>query len=202
MKKWQRESLGRHDYQVLNLDHPDFVNSVIEEIEQGEVGVYYDTRWKVCATFTRWLDDHADRFEGKRVLVLGCGVGTESLVVARYAAQTWCNDWSPVACHWCEEQMRANDLKATFLPGSFAEIELPAVDWIIGSFLVYNPSTARTLADILQRQRAHTILANEPMPDWARFRKELTDYEVVEHDEHGMIVGEFSPVDGNGVSAP
>jgi len=193
MKKWLTERLGGHDYRVLNMDHPDFVQDVIAEIDAGEIGVYYDTRWKVSAQFSRWLDANAELFQGQRVLIVGCGVGTESLVVARYADQVWCNDWSPAACRWCERQLRANELPGSMLCGSFLDVELPEVDWVIGSFLIYHPASVRALTELLRRRRARAILANEPMPEWGRFLRQLRGYRVVEEASEDMEVGRLEP---------
>jgi len=65
------------------------------------VDVYYDRRWEVTSILTDWLEKNHSQYEGKRVLVLGAGVGAETLVLGRLAEKVYLNDLMAIRITKC-----------------------------------------------------------------------------------------------------
>ncbi|MDA8960181.1 class I SAM-dependent methyltransferase, partial [Akkermansiaceae bacterium] len=112
MKKnlWKEEQVGKDNYQLMNLSHPEVDLRVIAEMEAG-VDVYYDRRWGATAILTDWMGENLDVIRNKRILILGAGVGAETLILGSYGKHVWINDLAPVALELCGEQMEKNDLE-------------------------------------------------------------------------------------------
>lgn len=188
MDLWTTEQIGPWEPKALNVDAPEFVQDVMGEISGGEVDVYYDTRWETSRLFAEWLLTQGDLLADRDVLVLGCGIGLEALSVARVARTTYCNDLSPVACRWCLRQLTANGLSGEALVGSYLEIEVPPVDVVVGSFLVYNDETAASLAGFVQKHDADAVFANDPMPYWYTFQDALPDRRVEQFPGENFVM--------------
>jgi ubiquinone/menaquinone biosynthesis C-methylase UbiE len=121
-------------------------------IEEGTLDFYEvieDERYKLepfihsCAQFTRW--------HGKRVLEVGCGIGTDFIQFARAGADVYGVDLTPKAIELLKKRLKLYDLNATNLVGD-AE-SLPFQDNIFD--LVYSwgvihhtPNTEKTIEDI------------------------------------------------------
>ncbi|MDA8991996.1 class I SAM-dependent methyltransferase, partial [Akkermansiaceae bacterium] len=143
MKKnlWKEEQVGKDNYQLMNLSHPEVDLRVIAEMEAG-VDVYYDRRWGATAILTDWMGENLDVIRNKRILILGAGVGAETLILGSYGKHVWINDLAPVALELCGEQMEKNDLENfTTLVGRYEDLDLPEVDLVVASFLIYNKET-------------------------------------------------------------
>lgn len=153
----------------MNLEHPTVESRVIAEIEAG-IDVYYDRRWTATAVLTDWLGQHRDCFAAKRILILGAGVGAETLLLAKYGSHVWINDLAPTALELCAEQMRENgQSNFTLLPGRYETLAMPPVDLVIGGFLIYNDDTESAIEDFLEQFTGEVILVNErlaPFPDF------------------------------------
>ena len=185
-KRWQITNVGGVEFQLLNLDHSSVEKKVIAEMETG-VEVYYDRRWSATAVLTDWLGVNRTLFKEKNVLVLGAGVGAETLLLGEFGMHVWLNDLAPTALELCAEQMEQNKLtNFTLLEGRYEQLALPQVDLVVGSFLIYNDDTFAAMENFLTGHRGQLILVNERLVPFPEF---LTrhPHEVIFEDENGAV---------------
>lgn len=183
---WIREEVGGVEFSLMNLEHPRVDARVIAEIEAG-VDVYYDRRWTATGVLTDWLGHHRELFENKRILILGAGVGAETLLLGKYGQHLWINDLAPTALELCEEQMRENGLtNFTCLCGRYETIELPRADLVIGGFLIYNDETEAAMEAFLENFDGELILVNERLAPFPAFLSRHPHTIVFEH-ENGAV---------------
>ena len=138
--------------------------------------------------------DHPD--VDKTVLVLGAGVGVEQLVIGRKAKHVYLNDLSPTALKLSSMQMLQNQLdgKFTLLEGRYELLEeLPEVDLMIGSFLVYDKDTLASMDKFVRDKARRMILMNENLKYFTELCKRH-QYRVIFSDEGAQCVM-LSPVD-------
>ena len=152
---------------TLNLDHPEVVAKVIEEIDAG-VDVYYDNRWEATECFCRFFLEEPHWVRDLRVLVLGAGVGMEAVIVGSLCKRLLVNDLAPVALELSAEQLRENGVhNFDLLSGRYETLAFEHVDIAVGSFLVYDADTASAMKTFLDRHAAiPLILVNDTMPDF------------------------------------
>ncbi|MDA7517383.1 class I SAM-dependent methyltransferase [Akkermansiaceae bacterium] len=185
MKKnlWKEEQVGKDNYQLMNLSHPEVDLRVIAEMEAG-VDVYYDRRWGATAILTDWMGENLDVIRNKRILILGAGVGAETLILGSYGKHVWINDLAPVALELCGEQMEKNDLENfTTLVGRYEDLDLPEVDLVVASFLIYNKETYEAMRSFMkQQQKCDLILVNERLDPFPKFLNEEAHEIVFEKD--------------------
>ena len=168
---WQQTKIGGQDFSLINLEHPEVDARVIAEMETG-VEVYYDRRWSITQNFTEWLAKDLSLFAGKKVLILGAGVGAETVLLGQHAEHVWLNDLAPAALELCAEQMTQNGLSNfTCLLGRYEELSLPTVDLVVGSFLIYNDETLAAMQSFLQKHTDPVILVNERLAPFPKFLK-------------------------------
>jgi len=171
--RWLSHSVGDTSYRLLNLEHPTIDEVVMEEMSTG-IAVYYDRRWSLTDFFAAWLLEHPDLFTGKRILVLGAGVGLETLVLGRHAAHLYINDLSPVSLELCSKQLAENGITAiTELPGLYQDLQVPDVDLVVGCFLVYNRQTRTAMQAFCQSHAGPILLVNETLADFRSFLTSL-----------------------------
>ncbi|MDB4434184.1 class I SAM-dependent methyltransferase [Akkermansiaceae bacterium] len=185
MKKnlWKEERVGQDNYQLMNLSHPEVDRRVIAEMEAG-IDVYYDRRWGATAILTDWMGENLDVIRNKRILILGAGVGAETLILGSYGKHVWINDLAPVALEICGEQMEKNGLKNfTTLVGRYEDLDLPEVDLVVASFLIYNKETHEAMRSFMkQQQQCDLILVNERLGPFPKFLNEEAHEIVFEKD--------------------
>lgn len=182
MKLWQKATYGNDEVEVLNLDHPRVENRVIDDIERG-TDVYYDRRWEVTDLFAKWLADNTKLFQGKTILVLGAGVGEETIVLGKYAKHILLNDLSEIALELCSEQLDRNDISAyTVYHGTYESLDFPEIDLIVASFLIYNKETLRSMTSFINERQASAVLMNESLPDFKRFLSQQDHELLFEND--------------------
>ncbi|MDA7863254.1 class I SAM-dependent methyltransferase [Akkermansiaceae bacterium] len=185
MKKnlWKEEQVGKDNYQLMNLSHPEVDLRVIAEMEAG-VDVYYDRRWGATAILADWMGENLDVIRNKRILILGAGVGAETLILGSYGKHVWINDLAPVALELCGEQMEKNDLENfTTLVGRYEDLDLPEVDLVVASFLIYNKETYEAMRSFMkQQQKCDLILVNERLDPFPKFLNEEAHEIVFEKD--------------------
>lgn len=185
--KYTKKRIGEHGYFLLDLDQRAVELRVMEDMDAG-VDVYYDRRWEVTGFLTEWLEENHDVYKGKRVLVLGAGVGIETAVLGRLASKLFINDLSSTALALCSEQLGENEVHGfDTLLGKYEDIELPEVDLIVASFLVYNKETLRAMRAFMAENQCAFILMNENLPDFMKCLRELT-HEVIFEEEGAMCV--------------
>jgi predicted nicotinamide N-methyase len=96
---------------------------------------------------------HPTWVAGKTVCLLGAGVGLETVIIGRLCHHLYLNDLAPGALELCAYQLRHNGVTAfTCLAGRYERLALPAVDLLVGCFVVYNRETATAM----RRRLAHT----------------------------------------------
>src|SRR5690606_17098303 len=100
--RWISRSIGTEIYDLLDLDHPEVEKRILDEMSAG-ISVYYDRRWGATEIFAQWILDHPEWIRGKRILVLGAGIGLETIVLGRHCEQLFINDLAPVALELCQE---------------------------------------------------------------------------------------------------
>ena len=171
-KNYRDHQVGAETFALLDLDSQDVEKRVLAEMDAG-VQVYYDTRWGATGIFSEWAlaPENAKRFKGKNILILGAGIGLETLVLAKLGAHVWLNDLAPVALEMCVEQLEANGLtNYTVLVGKCEEVPLPeTLDLAVACFFIYNKQTATATTAFLERFPKELIFVNEnldPFPKW------------------------------------
>jgi predicted nicotinamide N-methyase len=161
---WLPHDIAGRRFQVLNLDHPDIAAHVLEDLGRG-VRVYYDQRWQVTQRFCHFLLAEPAWVTDRTVLVLGAGVGLETLVIGSLCHRLYINDLAPRALALCAQQLQHNGCTHfACLPGRYEHLPLPAVDLIVGCFLVYNRDTAAAMRQLLTRPTPPVLLMNDNMP--------------------------------------
>lgn len=147
---------------------------ILDEMGAG-VRVYYDRRWEATEIFGNWVLDHRTWIEGKRVLVLGAGVGLETVVLGRHCKKLYINDLAPVALDLCREQLARNGIvQVESLPGPLENLILPKVDLVVACFLVYNRETRTAINTFVQKWPVPLLLVNESLGSFQRLLVDLT----------------------------
>lgn len=160
---WLDVRVAGRDFRLLNLDHAEVATRVLHDIDAG-IAVYYDQRWAATERLCRFLLDQPEWVAGRHVLVLGAGVGLETVVIGSLCATLYINDLAPGALELCARQLRQNGRRDfVCLPGRFETLTLPVVDLIVGCFLVYNRDTATAIRQLLSRRTPPVLLLNDNM---------------------------------------
>jgi predicted nicotinamide N-methyase len=172
--RWHTIDLAGHGFQALNLDHPEVAARVMRDMDAG-IDVYYDRRWACTFRLCHFLLENPVWVAGRIVLVLGAGIGLETLVIGRLCRTLYINDLAPEALKLCAAQLCQNGI-GNFLtvPGRYETLDLPPVDLIVGSFLVYNQGTAAAMRQFLARQTPPVLLVNDNMAPFRKLLRETT----------------------------
>lgn len=169
---WISSTVAGRSFEVLNPDHPAVAERVLRDMKTG-VAVYYDTRWSTTDAFCCFLSGAPQWVADKTVLVLGAGIGLETLVLGRLCAKLYVNDLAPGALQLCIEQLRRNGIvEVVGLPGRYEAIEMPPVDLLVGCFLVYNAETAASLRRLLKCETPPLLLMNDNLPVFRRLLRD------------------------------
>lgn len=169
---FQPTQIGDESFSLMDLTHPEIEAEIITEMKTG-VAVYYDQRWEATGILTNWLAENLDLFKNKKVLILGAGVGAETLILGRHASHIYINDLAPTALKLCTEQLAENNITtSTTLLGNYQQIPLPKVDLVVASFLVYNPDTYRAMNQYMAQHQGDLILVNERLAPFPKLLKE------------------------------
>lgn len=185
--KYQTKKIGNSEYLLLNLKQRAVELRVIGDMDAG-VDVFYDRRWEVTGYMAEWLEANPHIYSGKRVLVLGAGIGIETLVLGKLASKIFINDLSPTALDLCSEQLLKNGvLGFEALLGRYEEIDLPAVDLIVASFLVYNKETLAAMRAFMKQNNCEFIFMNRNLPDFITCLNEL-EHEIIFEAKNSMCV--------------
>jgi len=175
--RWHTVKLEGHSVQLLNLDHPSVREPVIGDIDVG-IDVYDDSRWKATKQFGRLLYDQPEWVAGKSVLVVGAGVGLETVVVGSLCERLYINDLSPVSLRLCLEQLdRIHIARDGVLEGRYEEVTLPNIDLVVGCFVVYEREARSAMEALLAKTDVPVLLVNEKLDAFQGLMGE-TDREV------------------------
>ena len=146
---WISRRIGSNTFQLLNLDHPEVEAAILSEMESG-VDVYYDRRWEVTGALCQFLSSRPHWVQDRSVLVIGAGIGMETLVIGHLCHKMYVNDIAPVALELCARQLKRNRIhNFGLLQGPYERLAFPPVDIVVGCFLVYNPETRRAMKRFL-----------------------------------------------------
>jgi predicted nicotinamide N-methyase len=168
---WIRKYFEDNEFYLLNLDHPDVEISILSEMDSG-IDVYYDQRWEVTEAFSRLLNDQKKWIENKKVLVLGAGVGMETIVIGQCCKKIYLNDLALRALDLCAQQLRKNGIHHfELIPGRYETIQIPQVDIVIGCYIIYNQETLRAMKSFLARFPHPVLLMNDPLPAFKKLLK-------------------------------
>jgi predicted nicotinamide N-methyase len=169
---WQPVQIRDEDYRLLNLEHPSIEQRILAEMERG-IDVYYDRRWAATDVLADWLVGNRDWLRGRRILVIGAGVGAETLPLARHGSHIWINDLAETALELCGEQLQENGFdNFSSLPGRYEQIPLPEVDLVVASFLIYNRETLSAFRSLMPALSADLLLVNENLVPFQRFLRQ------------------------------
>ncbi len=169
---WSPCTLAGQRFQLFNLDHPRIAACVLGDMHAG-VAVYYDQRWDITTRFCRFLLAHPTWVADRAVLVLGAGLGLETLVIGRLCRTLYLNDRAPGALDLCVQQLRQNGItQVTCLCGSYETVELPPVDILVGCYLVYSRDTTASMRQLLARHTPPLLLSNDNLLSWQALLRE------------------------------
>ncbi|MGE3538856.1 MAG: hypothetical protein AB7N91_15670 [Candidatus Tectimicrobiota bacterium] len=170
---WQTITLARQRFQLLNLDHPEVDRQIWRDLDAG-VPVVYDRRWEVTGRLCRFLLSQPQYIAERSVLILGAGVGLETLVVGRLCRMLYINDLAPQALALCAQQLQHNGISHfTCLPGRFETLHLPPVDLVLGCYVVYNRDTAAAMRHFLARCPYPVLLSNDNLLNWQQLLRDI-----------------------------
>ena len=163
---WYSVTLAGHSFQLLNLDHPQVSARILGDLDAG-IAVTYDRRWDVTARFGSFLLTNPEWVADREVLVLGAGVGLETLVIGSLCHHLYLNDLAPSALALGAEQLQRNGMAHfTYLPGRYETLSLPPVDILVGCYLVYSRDTAAAMRQLLARPTPPVLLSNDNLLSW------------------------------------
>ncbi|MBN2062336.1 MAG: hypothetical protein JW882_18180 [Deltaproteobacteria bacterium] len=179
---WIVHTIKEETFHLLNLDHPEVEAIILSEIDSG-VDVYYDCRWEATEVFCRFLLTYQGLIAHRSALILGAGIGLETLVIGRLSPSIYVNDLAPVALDLCALQLEKNGIHHyECLPGRYETLPCPEVDIVVGSYLIYNAETARTMQQFLDRCFCPVLLMNEPLQPFRRFLRSTS------REKHDIIL--------------
>lgn len=168
---WIKKYIGDNLFDLLNFDHPDIQKIILSDIKSG-VDVYYDERWNLTETFSQFILENPGWVENKTVMVLGAGIGLETLTIGRLAHKIYLNDLSLTALNLCTRQLIKNGVNNyEVIHGRYESIEMPEVDIIIGCFLVYNAESYNSMKQLVENTHYPVLLINEHMAAFTKLIK-------------------------------
>jgi len=166
---WEIARISPFEFHLLNLDHPIINKIILNEIDSG-IDVYYDQRWNATEFFCRFLINNQEWIKNLTVLVLGTGIGMETLVIGKLCRKLYLNDLAPKALELCSWQLRKNNIhNYDLFPGYYEIIAFPPVDIVIGCYLIYNSATVRAMETFLKSCPNPVLLMNETLPAFIKF---------------------------------
>lgn len=166
-------TLARQRFHLLNLDHPEVDTQIWRDLQAG-IAVVYDRRWDVTKRFCQFLLANPQWVAERSVLILGAGVGLETLVIGRLCQTLYVNDVAPQALALCARQLQGNDIHHfTCLPGRYETLPLPPVDLIVGCYLIYNRDTVAAMRQFLERCPQAVLLTNDNLLNWQQLLRDI-----------------------------
>jgi predicted nicotinamide N-methyase len=168
---WIKITFGKKKYKLLNLDHPQVDKAILQEVKSG-VDVYYDQRWGLTQEFCRFIYEIPELFINKNVLIVGAGIGAETVVIGSMAKKLYINDLAPVALDYCARQLMENKINNfEIIPGSYGSVDFPVVDLAVACFCVYTTETMRTMKSFIEKSKSPILIINETLPNFVRLLK-------------------------------
>ena len=168
---WTTATFNNNNFKLLDLDHPQVDKDILREIKSG-INVYYDRRWGLTQEFCEFMYEIPDLFMNKDVLVVGAGIGAETVVIGSMAKKLYINDLAPVALDYCAKQLRENNINNfETIPGSYGSIDFPAVDLAVACFCVYTSETMHAMKSFIEKSKSPVLIVNETLNHFVRLLK-------------------------------
>ena len=168
---WTTVNINNNNFKLLDLDHPQVEKDILLEISSG-VDVYYDRRWDLTHEFCEFVYEVPEMFENKDILIVGAGVGAETVVIGSMAKKLYINDLAPVALDYCARQLKENNITAIeTIPGSYGSMNIPDVDLAVACFCVYTSETMRAMKSFIEKSGSPVLIVNDPLPNFVRLLK-------------------------------
>jgi len=169
---WTTANFNNNIFILLDLDHPKIEKEILNEIKSG-VDVYYDRRWDITQEFCEFLYEIPELFQYKDVLIIGAGIGAESVVIGSMAKKIYINDLAPVALEYCATQLKKNDINNfEILPGNYESLAIPPVDLTVACFCVYNRESKQSMKSFIKKRNSPLLIVNDALPDFKKLLKD------------------------------
>jgi predicted RNA methylase len=168
---WKTHTFNNSKFKLLDLDHPQVEQDILREIKSG-VDVYYDRRWGLTQEFCEFLYEIPELFKDKDILIVGAGIGAETVVIGSMAKKLYINDLAPVALDYCAKQLRENDIdNFETIQGSYGSMDIPDVDLAVACFCVYTSETMQAMKSFIENCRSPVMIVNETLTNFVRLLK-------------------------------
>lgn len=137
---------------------------------------------------------HRFAVDGKRILELGCGIGLASLVLKRRGVDVVASDSHPLAASFLEYNTTLNTLPTIdyrHLPWNASDSSIGHFDVIIASDVLYEPTQALLLAQVVKRHAypSAEVLITDPGRDHSQHFSQLLA------EQHFALTEERCPMD-------
>jgi predicted RNA methylase len=168
---WTTHTFGNNKFKLLDLDHPRVDRDILQEVKSG-VDVYYDRRWGLTQEFCEFLNEVPELFENRDILIVGAGIGAETVIIGSMARKLYINDLAPVALDYCAKQLRENKINNfEIIPGSYGSMDIPDVDMSVACFCVYTGETMRAMKSFIEKSERPVLIVNETLPNFVKLLK-------------------------------
>ena len=119
--------------------------------------------WPGARALARWILDHPEEFQGKRVLDAACGSGLAAIAAARTGASATGLDLDPDAIDLARLTAEANQVECTWITEDLS-LHRETYDVILAGDVFYNADLASLVADycIAAAAKGTRILTADP----------------------------------------
>lgn len=177
--KIERETVAGREYQVECLEDLDTaIDQLFDHLTKGgnpalleELCPYFGVIWASGRALAGYLAEAgSDRFEGRRLIEVGCGLALPSLVASKLGARVTATDSHPEVPRFLKRNVELNgvagiDYRAlNWRDAAAATSALEPFDWVVGSDILYERQQPALVAPVLDRLCAPggTIVLADP----------------------------------------
>ena len=112
--------------------------------------------------------------KNKNILIVGAGIGAETVIIGSMVKKLYINDIAPVALDYCARQLRENNITdIETIPGSYESIDITDIDLAVACFCVYNSATMRAMKSFIEKSENPVLIVNDPLPSFVRLMKSV-----------------------------
>jgi predicted nicotinamide N-methyase len=182
------------------VELPDGEIRLLQPRESAELPDDGDIRWAPVAPYwsVLWRSGVALATEvagadlsGLRVVELGAGLGLPSLVAARGGSQVLATDADPEALELLARNAEANGVRLELAPADWhfpdPLLEHAPFDLVLGADLIYFPSSADVLLELLPRLSREAWIADPGRDDAATFLDRAAEEWAIETSRRGVV---------------
>lgn len=153
---------------------------------------YWMEHWPAAEVFFAFLSTQT--FNGSlRILELGCGLGTISVLLHLASQKVFSLDISPDACIYCRSNIVRNNFNPRVFCGDMKSLPIKGhFDLIIASDILYEERMERIVLnslDSLMSKQSKTWIADPCRRGWESFKKKATEYNFSVQLLHSKIAG-------------